>query len=566
MANEEIKGKSTSLIILHVGTAILLGVLLVELIRSGGAGRGILQIALISVGAIIAIIGAIFIYFSVLSSGRLSPKIPFVVVMAAVLWIATGNIMNTGKRAISSLYFILKNPSLSYDEKLKRNLPFHYKFFKFVKENTPSASVIMLPPEIRPRLAAGPRLAQYFLHPRKLLVEDREKIASDKTITHILVWWGEWPHENRAMYGWPKFPVLVRKFVHLPRGRAVFVDGLSVNSKAFRQNLNKFDELLENEISDSEKKVNHHQLGKFKDHLIEYIHLTYTSSSYDYWTKVVRIPLMSETAVTIKVRAYRPHSVNLIAEIEYDNGKSAIFGSAPNREGEVWEKLSISSLYKRTKEYALLRGWDTRKMRLVRIGVDTGVPLKMPYLERYGLIELERGQERTGEERNIKIECAPIFLARGDFYRAKNQLKEALANYQLAEKLNPEDAWVHFNLGDVYQKQGGLKRAMEEYRKAILLEPDVAWFHFALGEIYRQQNELDLSIESFKKALEIDSSGGWTYNGLGSVYLKKGEYERARAYFRQGLRYGHGTDFEYAGKMLEKIRQKVKSQQLRQAN
>lgn len=561
MANEKIKGKSTGLTILHAGTVILLGVLLVDLTRTGGTGRGILQIAPISVGVIIAITGVISVYLSMLLSGRLSLRIPFIVVMAAILWIATGNIMHTGKRAIPSLYFILKNPSLSYDEKMKRNFHF-YKFFKFVKENTPSASVIMLPPEIRPRLAAGPRLAQYFLHPRKLLVEDREKIATDKTITHILVWWGDWPTKNNAMYGWPKFPVPVRKFIHFPRGRAVFIDCLIVDPKAFQQNSNISDELLENEIFDSEKKVNHHQLVKFKDHLIEYIHLTYTSSNYDYWTKVVRIPLMSETAVTIKVRAYRPHSVNLIAEIEYDNGKSAIFGSAPNREGKVWEKLSISSLYKRAKEYALLRGWDTRKMRLVRIGVDTGVPLKMPYLERYGLIELERGQEGTDEERDIKIECAPIFLARGDFYRAKNQLKEALANYQLAEKLNPEDAWVHFNLGDIYQKQGGLKRAMEEYRKAILLEPDVAWFHFALGEIYRQQNELDLSIESFKKALEIDSSGGWTYNGLGSVYLKKGEYESARVYFRQGLRYGHGTDFEYALKMLEKIRQKVKSQQL----
>ena len=45
-------------------------------------------------------------------------------------------------------------------------------------------------------------------------------------------------------------------------------------------------------------------------------------------------------------------------------------------------------------------------MWIAKIGVDTAFPLEMPYLEKYGIIELERGQKRKGEL--VEVDSAPI--------------------------------------------------------------------------------------------------------------------------------------------------------------
>jgi len=120
---------------------------------------------------------------------------------------------------------------------------------------------------------------------------------------------------------------------------------------------------------------------------------------------------------------------------------------------------------------------------------------------------VERGQERK-RETEAKVDCVSVFVARGNFYRAKNQIEEAIANYKLAEVLNPENAWVHFNLGEMYRKQGKPLRTIEEYQKAIELEPNIAWFHFALSEVYGEESKTDLALESFKRATEIDPLKG----------------------------------------------------------
>jgi len=146
-------------------------------------------------------------------------------------------------------------------------------------------------------------------------------------------------------------------------------------------------------------------------------------------------------------------------------------------------------------------------MEATRIGINPGLPQEMPYLERYGVIELERGQERE-RKLQTKVDCAPVFLTRGNFHQARNEIEEAIASYELAEVLDPGNAWIHFNLGQMYLKQGKLLRTIEEYEKAVELEPGIAWLHFVLSEVYRAQNKTDLAQKSLKRAMEIDPLKG----------------------------------------------------------
>jgi len=157
-------------------------------------------------------------------------------------------------------------------------------------------------------------------------------------------------------------------------------------------------------------------------------------------------------------------------------------------------------------------------MRITKVGVNTGVPLPLPYLEKYGVIELERGQERETPDK--RIDHSSLFLSLGDFYRVKGNLEEAKVNYELAVKLYSASIWAHYRLGDIYRKKNEPVKAIAQYKKTIQLEPDVSWFYFALAEVYREQNKTDLAKRYYTKALELDPLNSWAKLALEAISKK----------------------------------------------
>ncbi len=449
---------------------------------------------------------------------RFFMRIRFLVIVGGVLlWIVTSQVVEVVKWSLPSWQTILRNPSASYDERMMFKWGTDSWFPAFVRDNTPPDACILTPPWVVPWVNQGNfLLSAYFLYPRKIYYgkgEVRRELEANKVITHILVARGRGTPTDRRMFGWPKFSAIARNFVHLPTKREVFLADLSVaalSSDMLRETLGRelilSSPLLENYLSDSQKKINEHRILDF-DSPLEYFNLTYTRNNYDYWTKVVNVPLRDGVSIRARVKGNIRHSVNLIAEVRYANDGLAVFGSLPNQTYNSWETLSINDLYQKANRYGLAKDWPSQGMEITRIGINPGLPLEMPYLERYGVIELERGQQRE-RELETRIDCAPIFLARGHFQRAKNEIKEAIASYQLAEILNPEDAWVHFYLGEMYWRQGKPIKTIEEYQRAIELEPGIAWFYLALSEVYREEDRPDLALESLQTAIEIDPLSG----------------------------------------------------------
>jgi len=449
-------------------------------------------------------------------------------VLGVILWITAGSVTRIGRGVVSLWQPILKYPFASYDQKMAAKWGY-YNLMRLVKERTPSNAVIMHPSPERFWLNVGNNsLLQYFLYPRGLQVGYRDTIDDNEAITHVLVAWGEGRATDQRLYGWPKFPVDVKKFYHLPSKRQFLVDGLTVLPVESGQKSAHPEELLESYLFDSEREVNDHYLVKVNGHHIEYIELTYTFNRYDYWIKNVSVPLTNGKVVKAQVKANAKHTVNLVAEVGYHNGKGSIFGSRPNRETGSWESLVVDDLYERAERYAHARGWDTKKMLITRIGLNTGLPLRMPYLERWGVIEVEKGEGLKEESVAGKIDNSSIFLKMGNFYRAKKRMREAIASYEMAAMLEPWNGWIYYCLGDIHRQGGNLAEAISQYREAIRLEPDIAWFYLALGEAYKERGEIDLAGKSFGKVLDLDPLNGWAHAALEDLDKQESEKTRRR--------------------------------------
>jgi len=307
----------------------------------------------------------------------------------------------------------------------------------------------------------------------------------------------------------------MRRFYHMPARRKFFLDELGVLSGGSGKLLSSSEAFLHNYMSDSKKEIDRHSAVELDGRTVERLELTYTQNAYDYWTRSVNLSLVPETIVQAKVKASVKQSINLMAEVEYHNGKTAIFFSPPNRKIDSWESLSIDELYSKARGYAQLKGWDSKEMKITRVGVNTGLPLPMPYLEKYGVIELERGQER--ESPDTRVDHSPLFLSQGDFFRVKNNVEEARLSYELAAKLYPTSIWAHYRLGDIYREKKEPAKAVDHYKKTIQLEPDISWFHFALGEVYREENKIDLAERYYTEALELDPENHWAELALQAI-------------------------------------------------
>jgi len=169
------------------------------------------------------------------SSRRLLINIRLLAVLAIILWIASRQIVGIGKYAVSSLHLILKNPSVSYDAKMRKHFGSNYILFKFVKENTPPSAIINHPPQVRPWINAGNApLMQYFLYPRKFRSRSRMVPTVHHEATHVLVTWGEGWVEDPRLHGWPKFPVNIRRFYYLPITRKILVAQLILRTMELR--------------------------------------------------------------------------------------------------------------------------------------------------------------------------------------------------------------------------------------------------------------------------------------------------------------------------------------------
>ncbi len=93
----------------------------------------------------------------------------------------------------NNLKFILQNPGLSYEEKMRIKFPRDYPYVMFVKKNTPDSAVIVMPPRSVKSVFKKTHGAQnkiwdeYFLYPRKLLYADETENPLMQEVTHVMI-------------------------------------------------------------------------------------------------------------------------------------------------------------------------------------------------------------------------------------------------------------------------------------------------------------------------------------------------------------------------------------------
>ena len=88
-------------------------------------------------------------------------------------------------------------------------------------------------------------------------------------------------------------------------------------------------------------------------------------------------------------------------------------------------------------------------------------------------------------------------------WSAKQEWNRALADYEVASMLSPDDPSLKFNCGLVAWHAGDLVKAERYFSQARCLDPTCEGAHYYLAMVYERQGRLAEALALAQKALEL---------------------------------------------------------------
>lgn len=131
-----------------------------------------------------------------------------------------------------------------------------------------------------------------------------------------------------------------------------------------------------------------------------------------------------------------------------------------------------------------------------------------------------------------------------DFYRISEvalnltesgQYEKAIAEWEKAVKLSPEDTEAHNNLGVALAGAGQFDEAIAHYQKALAARPDSADVHNNIGRALIAKGRIEEAIGHYQKALAVAPSSAEIHNNLGFALLRNGRLNDAIGHLQEAL-------------------------------
>ena len=171
---------------------------------------------------------------------------------------------------------------------------------------------------------------------------------------------------------------------------------------------------------------------------------------------------------------------------------------------------------------------------------DTLAPLweqesgKLPYLYVLSNAAHQAGREELdtrASEQFLKVgnDSPEFHLFAAKYHLNREEYDPAITELELAEKVDPRLAFVHFYLGLAHLRKQDYGAARDEFLKDAAVEPDLALNYSELGEVYWQMQDDANAVKNYREAIRRDPRLVDPYLGLARIYQRQQKYSAAMA-------------------------------------
>jgi len=125
---------------------------------------------------------------------------------------------------------------------------------------------------------------------------------------------------------------------------------------------------------------------------------------------------------------------------------------------------------------------------------------------------------------------AQALVAAGIRYQSTGQTVQALADYNSAINLDPNNKYAYYNRGLIYQGQAKNVEAEKDYRKALSIDPNFENALYNLAVIRTPISSTE-GEALYRKVIALDSHNAEAHLNLGFILLGRGDKAGATAEF-----------------------------------
>src|SRR6185312_4889389 len=130
--------------------------------------------------------------------------------------------------------------------------------------------------------------------------------------------------------------------------------------------------------------------------------------------------------------------------------------------------------------------------------------------------------------------AAPCFAQTAERYRQQaieasrhKSWDEAIAKYQKALSIAPNDELTHYDLALALKYKGEPKQAAEEFKAAIELKPKWAEPHYGLGATLYELRDTAAALKELQTTVKLDPTNADAHRLLGRIYSQQNEFPGA---------------------------------------
>ena len=183
-------------------------------------------------------------------------------------------------------------------------------------------------------------------------------------------------------------------------------------------------------------------------------------------------------------------------------------------------------------------GWETsREMADVWFQVLPATLLDLGKItDDFG--EKERRAQMDGYEKQLEVEPGDYEKRNrlGNYYMNLRRYDEAIKQFEIITKQQPDYEFAHYNLGLAAEALGSPVEAETHYRNALRARPGYTEANNNLGILLSTRGDADGAVRHFRQALKSDPDHGEAHNNLGIALGSQGEFDSAVRHFREALK------------------------------
>jgi len=157
---------------------------------------------------------------------------------------------------------------------------------------------------------------------------------------------------------------------------------------------------------------------------------------------------------------------------------------------------------------------------------------------RFGAGDADGAIAGYGEAIRLDPKGAVFYVERGTVWGSKREFARALADFEQAIKLDPNNAnragATAWNLkGRIQSMQGDVEGAIAAYDAAIRLDPKLGLAHQNRGDALKEKGEYARALESYDRAIDLQMREPSIYASRGLMHFYVGNFAKAATDFTQ---------------------------------